>query len=45
VFVFLGETPSLQTLVGGGIVLAALTMHIISEFRRRPAAMDKPLPV
>lgn len=42
VFVFLGETPSLQTLVGGGIVLAALTMHILSEFRRRPAAMTMP---
>ena len=42
VFVFLGETPSIQTLVGGGIVLAALTMHILSEFRRRPAAMVMP---
>ena len=42
VFVFLGETPSIQTLVGGGIVLAALTMHILSEFRRRPAAMAMP---
>ena len=38
VFVFLGETPSIQTLVGGGIVLAALFMHILSEFRRRPSA-------
>jgi drug/metabolite transporter (DMT)-like permease len=42
VFVFLGETPSIQTLVGGGIVLAALSMHILSEFRRRPAAMVMP---
>lgn len=42
VFVFLGETPSLQTMVGGGIVLAALFMHIVSEFRRRPAAMAMP---
>jgi drug/metabolite transporter (DMT)-like permease len=42
VFVFLGETPSIQTLVGGGIVLAALTIHILSEFRRRPAAMVMP---
>lgn len=42
VFVFLGETPSVQTLVGGGIVLAALVMHILSEFRRRPAAMALP---
>ncbi|MFO1133189.1 MAG: DMT family transporter [Hyphomicrobiales bacterium] len=45
VFVFLGETPSLQTLVGGGIVLAALFMHILSEFRRRPAAMAMPASV
>lgn len=43
VFVFLGETPSVQTLVGGGIVLAALSMHILSEFRRRPAAMAMPV--
>lgn len=42
VFVFLGETPSIQTLVGGGIVLAALSIHILSEFRRRPAAMVMP---
>lgn len=42
VFVFLGETPSFQTLLGGGIVLAALFMHILSEFRRRPAAMAMP---
>ena len=45
VFVFLGETPSAQTLVGGCIVLAALFMHIVSEFRRRPAAMAVPAPV
>ena len=42
VFVFLGETPSPQTLLGGAIVLAALFLHIISEFRRRPAAMAMP---
>lgn len=36
VFMFLGETPSPQTLLGGGIVLAALFLHIASEFRRRP---------
>ena len=45
VFVFLGETPSIQTMVGGGIVLAALFMHILSEFRRKPAAMAVPLSV
>lgn len=43
VFMFLGETPSIQTLVGGGIVLAALFLHIVFEFRRRPAAMAMPL--
>jgi len=42
VFVFLGETPSFQTMLGGGIVLAALFMHILAEFRRRPAAMAVP---
>jgi drug/metabolite transporter (DMT)-like permease len=42
VFVFLGEVPSLQTLLGGGIVLAALFLHILSEFRRRPAASAVP---
>ena len=42
VFLFLGEVPSLQTLLGGGIVLAALSMHILSEFRRRPAAQAAP---
>lgn len=45
VFVFLGEAPSMQTLLGGGIVLAALFMHILSEFRRRPMAPAAPLMV
>ncbi|MFN4142344.1 DMT family transporter [Aestuariivirga sp.] len=40
VFLFLGETPSLQTLAGGGIVMAALFLHILSEFRRRPLASE-----
>ena len=35
--------PSLQTLAGGGIVLAALFLHILTEFRRRPAAMAEPI--
>ena len=42
VFLFVGEVPALQTLIGGGIVLAALTMHILSEFRRRPLAAAVP---
>ena len=41
VFLFLGETPSVQTLIGGGIVMAALFGHILAEFRRpRPLAQD-----
>lgn len=43
VFLFLGEVPSPQTLLGGGIVLMALLLHIASEFRRRPAAMAAPI--
>ena len=34
VFLFMGETPGLWTLVGGGIVLAALFGHILGGFRR-----------
>lgn len=43
VFLFLGEAPSLQTLLGGAIVLTALFLHILSEFRRRPAAAAEPI--
>ena len=43
VFLFLGEAPSLQTLLGGAIVLIALFMHILSEFRRRPAIAAEPI--
>lgn len=43
VFMFLGEVPALQTLLGGSIVLAALFMHILSEFRRRPVAEAVPM--
>lgn len=43
VFVFLAEVPSAQTLLGGGIVLAALFMHILSEFRRKPQAQAEPI--
>lgn len=35
VFVFLGETPARQTLLGGGIVLVALFLHIAAEFRHK----------
>lgn len=43
VFLFMGETPSPQTLIGGAIVLAALFLHILLEFRRRPAAEPEPI--
>lgn len=43
VFVFLHEVPNLQTLIGGGIVLTALFLHIGSEFTRRPAARAVPV--
>lgn len=33
VFLILGETPALPTLMGGAIVLVALFAHILSEFR------------
>jgi drug/metabolite transporter (DMT)-like permease len=43
VFLFMGETPSPQTLIGGAIVLAALFLHILLEFRRKPAAEPEPI--
>lgn len=43
VFMFLGEAPAPQTLLGGSIVLAALFMHILSEFRRRPGTQPVPM--
>lgn len=44
-----GETPSLRTVIGGGVVFAALVIHIGMEFRRqsRPARAGEaglPLP-
>ena len=43
VFLFMGETPSPQTLLGGAIVLCALFLHILLEFRRKPASAAEPL--
>jgi drug/metabolite transporter (DMT)-like permease len=43
VFLLMGEVPAPQTLIGGAIVLAALMFHILSEFRRRPAATAVPV--
>lgn len=42
VFIFLGERPANQTLLGGAIVLTALFLHIASEFRRK--APEEPGP-
>jgi drug/metabolite transporter (DMT)-like permease len=43
VFVFMAEVPSPQTLVGGSVVLAALFLHILSEFRRKPMITAEPI--
>ena len=45
VFLFLGETPALQTLIGGGIVLVALFVHIISEFTSNKTTATEPFSV
>ena len=36
------EVPGIRTIIGGGIVFVALFLHILTEFRRRPAAMAMP---
>lgn len=43
VFAFLGEVPAAQTLIGGAIVLGALFLHILLEFRRKPGAEAEPI--
>lgn len=45
VFIFLGERPANQTLLGGAIVLVALFLHIASEFRRKAPAEPGPFSV
>lgn len=45
VFLFLGETPPVQTLIGGGIVLVAMFGHILSEFSSRRPARGEPFSV
>jgi drug/metabolite transporter (DMT)-like permease len=42
VWLFIGEVPAVQTLIGGGVVMAALFGHIAMEFRGRPE--DDPQP-
>lgn len=36
VWLFLNETPTLQTLIGGAVVLLALFGHIVMQFRSHP---------
>ncbi len=45
VFLFLGETPPVQTLIGGAVVLAAMFAHILAEFRGRKAVHGEPFSV
>jgi len=45
VWLFLNETPSLQTLIGGAVVLAALFGHIVTQFRTNPRAGADTFPV
>jgi drug/metabolite transporter (DMT)-like permease len=40
VWLFLSETPSQFTLMGGGVVLVALFTHIVGEFRRSGRATE-----
>jgi drug/metabolite transporter (DMT)-like permease len=44
VFLLIGETPGVPTLIGGGIVLAALFAHILAEFRGRRNTSPEPFP-
>ncbi len=38
VWLVFGETPGRHTLLGGGVVFAAVAIHIVSELRRKPRA-------
>jgi drug/metabolite transporter (DMT)-like permease len=37
-----GEVPALRTLLGGGIVFAALTLHILNDWRRQRERRSSP---
>ena len=41
-WLFLGETPPVQTLAGGAVVLTALFGHILLELRQNPQADPEP---
>lgn len=42
VWLLLSETPPLQTLIGGSVVMVALFAHIAMEFRSRPETAAQP---
>jgi drug/metabolite transporter (DMT)-like permease len=42
VWLFLGETASVGTFVGGGILLAAVAFNALSGARRKPLAPPVP---
>lgn len=38
VFIFVGERPSQWALLGGGIIIAAIAIHTLRQYARRPTA-------
>lgn len=44
VWIFHDEVPAWRTIIGGGIVLSALVVHILAESRKAPARQTPPLP-
>jgi len=38
VFIFVGERPSQWALIGGAIIIAAILVHTVRQYARRPAA-------
>lgn len=38
VFIFVGERPSQWALLGGGIIIAAIAVHTVRQYARRPAS-------
>lgn len=45
VLVFINEVPSVPTLIGGAVVLAALFAHILGEFRKTSPSQVQPFQV
>jgi len=38
VFIFVGERPSQWALIGGAIIIAAILVHTVRQYARRPGA-------